>query len=269
MWARSPPAWAGRREGSFHGHEGEVVTLTRGCISPSPQPSPVKGEGEEPPSQSSPQMGEEGDHPARPPLWIPAPYRVRGRLCAGTTVGFPGFPRRTGEGPYRRERLSASNIAYRRADTWVRPYGWAREHPPHPIPLPRRGGRVSNQLFQLIAILATAKRPKDRLSRAVFVLIRVAQTQSCWQMARSMRALVPFEGDHYGRTWAHQLRNTPFRRISWSRWGFKPAPTEPRYAVSGRTRGVTLTPSTGSGQAPPLPLRERGEEPPSTLAIQL
>ena len=57
--------------------------------------------------------------------WIPAPYRVRGRLFAGMTVGFPGFPRRTGEGgfqthPYRRERLSASNIAYRRADTWVR-----------------------------------------------------------------------------------------------------------------------------------------------------
>ena len=33
-----------------------------------------------------------------------------------------------------------SNIAYRRADTWVRPYGWAREHPPHPIPHPRRAG---------------------------------------------------------------------------------------------------------------------------------
>ena len=32
MRPRSPPAWAGRREGSFHGHEGEVVTLTRGCI---------------------------------------------------------------------------------------------------------------------------------------------------------------------------------------------------------------------------------------------
>ena len=64
---------------------------------------------------------------------------------AGTTVGFPGFPRRAGEGgfrtrPYRRERLSASNIAYRRADTWVRPYGWSRAHPPHRIPHPHRAG---------------------------------------------------------------------------------------------------------------------------------
>ena len=37
-----------------------------------------------------------------------------------------------------------SNIAYRRADTWVRPYGWAREHPPHPIPHPRRAGEGGN-----------------------------------------------------------------------------------------------------------------------------
>ena len=91
-----------------------------------------------------------------------------------------------------------------------------------------RGG-FQTQLFQLIAILATAKLPEDRLSRAVFVLIRVAQTQSCWQMARSMRASVPFEGDHYGRTWANQLRNTPFRRISWSRWfQTRPIPTQRR-----------------------------------------
>ena len=74
-----------------------------------------------------------------------------------------------------------SNIAYRRADTWVRPYGWAREHPPHPIPLPRRGGRVSNP---------------------------------------------------------------PLR--------------EPRYAVSGRTRGVTLTPVSGTGQARPSPVKGEG-----------
>ena len=25
-------------------------------------------------------------------------------------------------------------------DTWVRPYGWSREHPPRPIPHPRRAG---------------------------------------------------------------------------------------------------------------------------------
>ena len=42
------------------------------------------------------------------------------------------------------------------------------------------------------------------------------------------------------------------------RAGFKPAPTEPRYAVSGRTRGVTLTPSASSGQAPPSPVEGEG-----------
>ena len=93
------------------------------------------------------------------------------------------------------------------------------------------GASLKPQLFQLIAILATAKLPEDRLSRAVFVLIRVAQTQSCWQMARSMRASVPFEGDHYGRTWANQLRNAPFRRISWSRW-FETRP--PRHSIQCR-----------------------------------
>ena len=117
-----------------------------------------------------------------------------------------------------------------------------------------RGGRVSNQLFQLIAILATAKLPEDRLSRAVFVLIRVAQTQSCWQMARSMRASVPFEGDHYGRTWANQLRNAPFRRISWSRW-FQTRPYGVERLVCGCSGGDAAPgphsagPSTSSGQA--------------------
>ena len=101
MRPRSPPAWAGRREGSFHGHEGEVVTLTRGCISPSPQPSPIKGEGEEPSSQSSPPPngGRRGSPCPSAPLDSgpvsstgqafrrndgvmqgSPPYRVRGRL---------------------------------------------------------------------------------------------------------------------------------------------------------------------------------------------
>ena len=39
------------------------------------------------PSPSSPVEGEEGEgHPAHQLLWVPAPYQVRGRLCAGTTV---------------------------------------------------------------------------------------------------------------------------------------------------------------------------------------
>ena len=29
---------------------------------------------------------------------------------------------------------------YRRADTWVRPYGWSRAHPTHRIPHPHRAG---------------------------------------------------------------------------------------------------------------------------------
>ena len=37
---------------------------------------------EGPPSQSSPQMGEEARRG-----WVPAPYQVRGRLFAGTTIG--------------------------------------------------------------------------------------------------------------------------------------------------------------------------------------
>ena len=59
---------------------------------------------------------------AHPPHPIPHPRRA----------GERGFQTRA----YRRERLSASTIAYRRADTWVRPYGWSRAHPPHPIPHP-------------------------------------------------------------------------------------------------------------------------------------
>ena len=70
------------------------------------------------------------------------------RLPAGGHVGpplrlvtraSPSRPSREGgfqTRAYRRERLSASTIAYRRADTWVRPYGWSRAHPPHPIPHP-------------------------------------------------------------------------------------------------------------------------------------
>ena len=129
--------------------------------------------------------------------WVP--------VCTGTTVWLPRMGSRlhgndgwgAGDGfPLSRERR-----------WWVA--GFFTPHLP-------AGGHVG-QLFQLIAILATAKRPKDRLSRAVFVLIRVAQARSCWQMARYMRALMSLEGGHSGRTWANQLRNTPFRRISWSR----------------------------------------------------
>ena len=94
-----------------------------------------------------------GGRVSNPPLQAGTAVRQQHRLPAGGHVGPPlrlvtrasphriPHPHRAGEGgfqtrPYRRERLSASNIAYRRADTWVRPYGWSRAHPPHPIPLP-------------------------------------------------------------------------------------------------------------------------------------
>ena len=53
------------------------------------------------------------------------------------------------------------------------------------------------------------------------------------------------------------------------RAGFKPAPTEPRYAVWGGTRGVILTPSASSGQAPPSPVEGEGVRAPSPLTVQL
>ena len=84
--------------------------LSAGATGESPSPQLPEGEGEEPPSQSSPQMGEEGDHP-RPsaPLdsgpvsstgqafrWNDGvmqgspPYRVRGRLRATRCRAAPG-----------------------------------------------------------------------------------------------------------------------------------------------------------------------------------
>ena len=61
------------------------------------------------------------------------------------------------------------------------------------------------------------KASQGQVELCLLVLIRVAQTQSCWQMVRSIGALVPFEGGHSVRTRVNQLRNPPFRRISWSR----------------------------------------------------
>ena len=82
--------------------------------------------------------------------WVP--------VCTGTTVVDWG----AGDGfPFARERrwwirepgmgsrlhgndgggwLVSLRRTYRRADTWVRPYGWSRAHPPHRIPHPHRAG---------------------------------------------------------------------------------------------------------------------------------
>ena len=95
---------------------------------------------------------------AQPGL-APSPVSSTGQaLRQERRWGLPGFPRRAGEGgfrtrPYRRERLSASNIAYRRAATWVCPYGWSRAHPPpHPSPAPRRRGRANPPLHAGTAV---------------------------------------------------------------------------------------------------------------------
>ena len=94
--------------------------------SPSPQPSPVKGKGVRAPiSIFPPNGGRGGITPARPPLWIPAPYRVRGRLFAGMTELCKGLPRiEYGAGCARERRLGF--LASRAA----------------------RGGRVSNPPLQ-------------------------------------------------------------------------------------------------------------------------
>ena len=83
---------------------------------PHPSPLPSRERGVRAPiSIFPPKWGRRGITPARPPPLDSGPvsstgqavrrndgcarsppYRVRGRLCAGTTVGFPGFPRRTG-----------------------------------------------------------------------------------------------------------------------------------------------------------------------------
>ena len=62
-------------------------------------------------------------------VWLPgmgSPYRVRGRLRLHGNDG-GGW-------------LVSLRRTYRRADTWVRPYGWSRAHPPHRIPHPHRTG---------------------------------------------------------------------------------------------------------------------------------
>ena len=77
--------------------------------SPSPQPSPVEGEGVRAPISIFPPnggrggsplpWGKRGITPARPPLWVPAPYRVRGRLCGKLRTGTsrePPMPVATG-----------------------------------------------------------------------------------------------------------------------------------------------------------------------------
>ena len=62
----------------------------------------------------------------------------------GTTVWEPGMG-----SPFRGAPLHGNDgggwlvslrRTYRRADTWVRPYGWSRAHPTHRIPHPHRAG---------------------------------------------------------------------------------------------------------------------------------
>ena len=85
---------------------------------------PVKGGGSNPRLQAGTAVGQQhclwaGGH-------VGPPLRLVTRASPSRPSMEGGFQTRA----YRRERLSASTIAYRRADTWVRPYGWSRAHPP-------------------------------------------------------------------------------------------------------------------------------------------
>ena len=63
--------------------------------------------------------------------WVP--------VCTGTTVGLPGMGSRLhgNDGWVAGGWFPAAPTG---ADTWVRPYGWSRAHPPHRIPHPHRTG---------------------------------------------------------------------------------------------------------------------------------
>ena len=136
MRPRSPPAWAGRREGSFHGHEGEVVTLTRGCISPSPQPSPVKGEGEEPPSQSSPPNGGGGGSPCPSAPLDSGPVSSTGQALRGNDGGVSWLPApRTGRAGFKPAPTGANGCPPATSPTGGRTRGSTPTVGPASIPL--------------------------------------------------------------------------------------------------------------------------------------
>ena len=142
---------------------------------------------------------------AQPGL-APSPVSSTGQaLRQERRWGLPGFPRRAGEGefrtrPYRRERLSASNIAYRRAATWVCPYGWSRAHPPHRIPHPHRAGEGGFQ---------TRPYRRERLSAST-IAYRRAATWVCpygWS-----RAHPPHRIPHPHRAGEGGFQTRPYRR---------------------------------------------------------
>ena len=157
-----------------------------------------------------------------PPATLPTGGRTRG---SAPTAGHSRIPLPPVNGgrvqtrAYRRERLSACNIAYRRADTWVRPYGWSRAHPS-----PARQGGGSNPRLQA----GTAVRQHHRLPA----------------------------GGHVGPPLRLVTRASPSRPSM--EGGFKPAPTggngcpPATLPTGGRTRGSAPTAGHARILLPPV-----------------
>ena len=104
------------------GHVGPPLRLvTRASPSSHPSPAPRRGgRVSNPRLQAGTVVRQQHCLPAGGHVGPPLRLVTRASLYRPSREG--GFQTRA----YRRERLSASNIAYRRADTWVRPYGWSR-----------------------------------------------------------------------------------------------------------------------------------------------
>ena len=176
-------------------------------------------------------------------------------------MGEGGFQTRA----YRRERLSASTIAYRRADTWVRPYGWAREHPPparqwragfKPAPTGGNGCRP--------ATLPTGGRTRGSAPTAGHARIpltpvkggRVSNPRLQAGTAVRQQHCLP-AGGHVGPPLRLVTRASPSRPSM--EGGFKPAPTGGNGCppapspTGGRTRGSA--PTAGHARIPLPPVK--------------
>ena len=135
----SPPNLDGARQAAFRDHGrtprpgflGGRLFAATGAVTLTPVSSTGQAQvrlpalssrerGKSPHLNLPPKWGKRGITPARPPLWIPAPYRVRGRLFAGMTV-VQGLPR----------------IEYG-AGSALRGVGPHQGSHPHPSPLPSR-----------------------------------------------------------------------------------------------------------------------------------
>ena len=141
-----------------------------------------------------------------------------------------------------------SNIAYRRARGSA-----PTEHPPHPIPLPRRGGEGRTRLPT-----GGHVGPPLRLGPRASPSSHPSPARRRGGPGFQGEGCPPATSPTDGRTRGSAATVGPAASLSRpSREGGPPL-REPRYAVSGRTRGVTLTPVSGTGQARPSPVKGEG-----------